>query len=185
MTEANKKNQKRWYVVQAFSGFEQRVADNLKIQIELNGMQDYFDEVLVPKEKVKECRDGKMYTSERKFFPGYVLVHMLMTEKSWLLVRHTDKVLGFVGGTLNHPIPISDKEAELILSRLKETENTPTQKTKFEIGETVRAKDGAFKDFTGAVEFVDYEKSRVTVSINIFGRATPVELEFSQVEKES
>ncbi|MGN1393205.1 MAG: transcription termination/antitermination protein NusG [Succinivibrionaceae bacterium] len=185
MTESVNKMKKRWYVVQAFSGFEQRVADNLKIQIELEGMQDYFGEVLVPKEKVKESREGKIVTSERKFFPGYVLVHMVMTEKSWLLVRHTDKVLGFVGGTLNHPIPISEKEAELILSRLKETENTPTQKTKFEVGEIIRAKDGAFKDFTGTVESVDYEKSKVTVSIAIFGRATPVELDFSQVEKES
>lgn len=176
---------KKWYVIQAFSGFEQKVAESIKLQIELQGMQDYFEDVLVPKEKVKEYRDGKKHESERKFFPGYVLIKMEMTEKSWLLVRHTDKVLGFVGGTLNKPVPISDAEAQVILDKLKQTEASPTQKTKFEIGEVVRAKDGAFKDFTGTVEAVDYEKNRLKVSIAIFGRATPVELEFSQVEKDS
>ena len=175
----------RWYVIQAFSGFEQKVAESIKLQIELQGMQDYFEDVLVPKEKVKEYRDGKKHESERKFFPGYVLIKMEMTEKSWLLVRHTVKVLGFVGGTLNKPVPISDAEAQVILDKLKQTEASPTQKTKFEIGEVVRAKDGAFKDFTGTVEAVDYEKNRLKVSIAIFGRATPVELEFSQVEKDS
>lgn len=176
---------KKWYVIQVFSGFEQKVAESLNAQIELQGMQEYFDQVLVPKEKVKEYRDGKKYESERKFFPGYVLIHMEMNEKAWLLVRHTDRVLGFVGGTLDRPVPITDKEAEVILNRTKESAAAPTQKTKFEIGEVVRAIDGAFKDFTGTVESVDYEKNRLKVSISIFGRATPVELDFSQVEKDA
>src|SRR5574344_826276 len=149
MSDAPNSNGKmRWYVIQAFSGYEQRVAESLKQQIELQNMQDYFGEVLVPKEKVKEIRDGKKYESERKFFPGYVFIHMLINEQSWLLVRHTDRVVVFV------------------------------------VGEVVRACDGAFKDFSGTVEAVDYEKNRITVSIAIFGRATPVELEFNQVEKE-
>lgn len=185
MSDAPNSNGKmRWYVVQAFSGYEQRVAETLKQQIEIQNMQDYFGEVLVPKEKVKEIRDGKKYESERKFFPGYVFIHMIMNEKSWLLVRHTDRVLGFVGGTTEKPMPITDKEADKILSRLRETEDSPRPKTMFEVGEVVRACDGAFKDFSGTVEAVDYEKNRITVSIAIFGRATPVELEFSQVEKE-
>ncbi len=178
------KGKMRWYVIQVFSGFEQRVAESLNEQIELQNMQDYFGEVLVPKEKVKEFKDGKKKESERKFFPGYVFIHMIMNEKSWLLVRHVDRVLGFVGGSVDKPMPISDAEASRILSRLRETEDSPRPKTIFEVGEVVRACDGAFKDFSGTVEAVDYEKSRITVSIAIFGRATPVELEFSQVEKE-
>lgn len=178
------KGELRWYVIQAFSGYEQRVAECLQQQIELQGMKDYFGEVLVPKEKVKEIRDGKKVESERKLFPGYVLVQMIMNEKSWLLVRHTDRVLGFVGGTIDKPMPITAQEADRIMDRLKETEEAPRPKTVFEIGEVVRACDGAFKDFTGTVESVDYEKNRVTVSIAIFGRSTPVELEFGQVEKD-
>ncbi len=174
----------RWYVIQAFSGFEQRVAENLQQQIILQNMQDYFGEVIVPKEKVTDNTNGKRRVYEKKFFPGYVFVQMIMNEKTWLLVRHVDRVLGFVGGTTEKPMPITDAEASKILSRLRESEDTPRPKTMFEVGETVRACDGAFKDFSGTVEAVDYEKSRVTVSIAIFGRATPVELEFSQVEKE-
>lgn len=182
-----------WYVVQAYSGFEQRVADMLKLQIQLQGMEDSFGEVLVPKEKVKEIKDGKIYESERKFFPGYVLVQMIMNEKTWIIVRHTDRVLGFVGENpqtfkknehSNWPSPISKKEADKIINRLKETEDSPRPKTMFEVGEVVRVCEGAFKDFTGSVEAVDYEKNRVKVLIAIFGRSTPVELEFGQVEKE-
>lgn len=174
----------RWYVIQAFSGFEQRVALTLKERIKLYNMEDDFAEVLVPKEKGKEIKDGKKHETERKFFPGYVLVHMRMTPDTWQLVKHTDRVLGFIGGTSDHPLPITEAEADRILDRLKESEERPRPKTEFEVGETVRAIDGAFKDFVGTVEKVDYDKNRLTVSIAIFGRATPVELEFSQVEKD-
>ena len=174
----------RWYVIQAFSGFEQRVALTLQERIKIHHMEDDFAEVLVPKEKVKEIRDGKKHETERKFFPGYVLVHMRMNSQSWQLVKHTERVLGFIGGTSDHPLPITEQEANRILDRLKESEAAPRPKTEFEVGETVRAIDGAFKDFVGTVEKVDYEKNRLTVSIAIFGRATPVDLEFSQVEKD-
>ncbi|SPT68951.1 Transcription antitermination protein nusG [Anaerobiospirillum thomasii] len=174
----------RWYVVQAFSGYEQRVAATLRERIAIHGMQDDFGEVLVPKEKVKEIKDGKKRESERKFFPGYVLIQMRMSSDSWQLVKRTDRVLGFIGGTPDRPLPITEAEANKILSRLRESEESPRPKTMFEVGESVRAIDGAFKDFVGTVEKVDYEKNRLTVSIAIFGRATPVELEFGQVEKD-
>lgn len=174
----------RWYVIQAFSGFEQRVALTLAERIMIHHMEDYFGEILVPKEKVKEIKDGKKRESERKFFPGYVLVNMRMTSESWQLVKHTDRVLGFIGGTAEKPLPITEAEANKILNRLKETEDAPRPKTMFEVGEQVRAIEGAFKDFVGTVEKVDYEKNRLTVSIAIFGRATPVELDFNQVEKD-
>lgn len=174
----------RWYVIQAFSGFEQRVALTLAERIKIHHMEDYFGEILVPKEKVKEIKDGKKRESERKFFPGYVLVNMRMTSESWQLVKHTDRVLGFIGGTSEKPLPITEAEANKILNRLKETEDSPRPKTMFEVGEHVRAIDGAFKDFVGTVEKVDYEKNRLTVSIAIFGRATPVDLDFTQVEKD-
>ena len=175
----------RWYILQAFSGFEQRVAQALQERIKIHNMQDYFGEILVPKERVKDAdKDGKRRESERKFFPGYVMVEMKMTSDSWQLVKHTERVLKFVGGTPEHPLPISKAEADRILYRLKETAEAPRPKTLFEVGEQVRAIEGAFKDFSGTVEKVDYEKCRLTVSIAIFGRATPVELEFSQVEKE-
>ena len=167
----------RWYVIQAFSGFEQRVALTLQERIKIHHMEDYFGEILVPKEKVKEIKDGKKRESERKFFPGYVLVNMRMTSESWQLVKHTDRVL-------EKPLPITEAEANKILDRLKETEDSPRPKTMFEVGEHVRAIEGAFKDFVGTVEKVDYEKNRLTVSIAIFGRATPVELDFTQVEKD-
>lgn len=175
----------RWYFIQAFSGFEQRVAQALQERIKIHQMEDYFGDILVPKEKVKDIKDGKRRDSERKFFPGYVMVQMKMTSDSWQLVKHTERVLGFVGGTPERPLPITTVEANRILERLKETSGSPRPKTLFEVGEQVRATDGAFKDFSGIVEKVDYEKSRLTVSIAIFGRATPVELEFSQVEKEA
>lgn len=174
----------RWYVVQAFSGFEQRVAQTLRERIKMYNMEESFGEVLVPKEKVKEIKDGKKRESERKFFPGYVLVQMRMSSEAWQLVKHTDRVLGFIGGTVEKPLPITEEEADRILNRLRESEESPRPKTMFEVGEVVRAIDGAFKDFVGTVEKVDYEKNRLTVSIAIFGRATPVELEFSQVEKD-
>ncbi len=188
MTEENNQNKPagklRWYVIQAFSGYEQRVAETLQNQIQVQGMQEYFGEILVPKEKVKEIREGRRVESERKLFPGYVLVQMVMNEKSWLFVRHTDRVLGFVGGSVEKPMPITQQEADRIMNRLKETEETPRPKTMFEVGEVVRVREGAFEDFNGTVESVDYEKNRVSVSIAIFGRSTPVELEFNQIEKE-
>ncbi len=174
----------RWYVIQAFSGFEKRVATTLLERIKIHGMEDYFGEVLVPQEKVKEIKDGKKRESERKFFPGYVLIQMRMTSESWQLVKHTERVLGFIGGTAEKPLPITEAEADRILHRLRESESSPRPKTMFEVGETVRAIEGAFKDFVGTVEKVDYEKNRLTVSIAIFGRATPVDLDFSQVEKD-
>ena len=174
----------RWYVVQAFSGFEQRVAQTLRERIKIHNMEHDFGEVLVPKEKVKEIKDGKKRESERKFFPGYVLVQMRMTSETWQLVKHTDRVLGFIGGTAEKPLPITQAEADKILSRLRESEESPRPKTIYEVGEVVRAIDGAFKDFVGTVEKEKKKKNRVTVSIAIFGRATPVELEFSQVEKD-
>ncbi len=175
----------KWYFVQAFSGFEQRVAQALQERIKIHQMEEYFGDILVPKERVKDIKDGKRRDSERKFFPGYVMVQMKMTSDSWQLVKHTERVLGFIGGTPDRPLPIKDHEANLILERLKETSGSARPKTLFEVGECVRATEGAFKDFSGTVEKVDYEKNRLTVSIAIFGRATPVELEFNQVEKES
>ncbi|MFB0975323.1 MAG: transcription termination/antitermination protein NusG [Tolumonas sp.] len=173
----------RWYVVQAFSGYEGRVAKSLKEHIKMHGMEDKFGEVLVPTEEVIEMRAGQKRKSERKFFPGYVLVQMVMDETSWHLVRSVPRVMGFIGGTSDRPAPISDKEADAILNRLQESVDKPKPKTLFEPGEVVRVSDGPFADFQGVVEEVDYEKSRLKVSVLIFGRATPVELDFSQVEK--
>ncbi len=173
----------RWYVVHAYSGYEKRVANSLKEQIELKGLDDYFGEVLVPTEEVIEMRDGKKRKSERKFYPGYVLVQMEMNDQSWHMVRNTPRVMGFIGGTADKPAPITDREADAILQRLKEGEGKPTQKTIFEPGEMIRVIDGPFADFNGVVEGVNYEKSRLQVAVTIFGRSTPVELEFSQVEK--
>ncbi|CUA88851.1 MULTISPECIES: transcription termination/antitermination protein NusG [Pseudidiomarina] len=174
---------KRWYVVQAFSGYEKRVAESLREHIKMNGMEDKFGEVLVPTEEVVEMKAGKRAKSERKFFPGYVLVEMAMDEDAWHLVKSIPRVLGFIGGTQERPTPITQKEADTILNRLQESVDKPKPKTLFEPGEVVRVNDGPFADFNGTVESVDYEKSRLTVSVSIFGRATPVELEFGQVEK--
>lgn len=174
---------KRWYVVQAFSGYEQRVQKTLLEYIKAQGMEDLFGEVLVPTEEVIEMRAGQRRKSARKFFPGYVLVEMVMNEDTWHLVKSTPRVLGFIGGTAERPAPISSKEADAILNRLHESEDKPRPKTMFEPGEVVRVTDGPFADFNGTVEEVDYEKSRMKVSVSIFGRSTPVDLDFGQVEK--
>ncbi|MFM2483424.1 transcription termination/antitermination protein NusG [Celerinatantimonas sp. YJH-8] len=174
---------KRWYVVQAFSGYESRVAKSLREHIKIHEKEDLFGEVLVPTEEVVEMRAGQKRKSERKFFPGYVLVQMHMNDESWHLVRNVPRVMGFIGGTPERPAPISDREAAKILDRLNESADKPRPKTLFEPGEVVRVIEGPFADFNGTIEEVDYEKSRVKVSVLIFGRATPVELEFGQVEK--
>ena len=173
----------RWYVVHAYSGYEKRVQSALKERIELHNMQEFFGDVLVPTEEVVEVRDGKKRKSERKFYPGYVLVQMDMNDESWHLVKQTPRGMGFIGGTADKPAPISDKEADAILQRVADGAERPTHKTIYEPGEVVRVTDGPFADFNGVVEGVDYEKSRLQVAVTIFGRATPVELEFTQVEK--
>ncbi|RDX35257.1 transcription termination/antitermination protein NusG [Kangiella sp. HD9-110m-PIT-SAG06] len=173
----------RWYVVQAFSGYENKVKHLLQERIELAGLQESFGEVLVPTEEVVEMRAGQKRKSERKFFPGYVLVEMDMNEETWQVVRNTPRVMGFIGGTSDRPAPISKKEADAILNRLEDGTDKPRPKVLFEAGEMVRVVDGPFADFNGVVESVNYEKSRLQVSVSIFGRSTPVELEFSQVEK--
>jgi transcriptional antiterminator NusG len=173
----------RWYVVQAFSGYEKRVAESLREHIKMHEMEEHFGEVLVPTEEVVEMKGGQRRKSERKFFPGYVLVQMNMDEAAWHLVRSIPRVMGFIGGTPDRPAPITNKEAELILNRLEDGQDKPRPKTLFSPGETVRVKEGPFADFNGVVEEADYEKSRVKVSVLIFGRSTPVELDFSQIEK--
>ena len=174
----------RWYVVQAFSGYEGRVQKTLLEHIEIQGLQDKFGEVLVPTEEVIEMRAGQKRKSSRKFFPGYVLVQMEMDEQSWHLVKSVPRVLGFIGGTSDRPAPITQKEADRILQRLVDTDK-PKPKTLFEPGEVIRVIDGPFADFNGVVEELDYEKNRIKVSVLIFGRSTPVDLEFGQVEKGS
>lgn len=176
--------QLRWYVVQAFSGYEQRVQKTLKEHIKLHEMEDLFGEVLVPVEEVVEMKTGQKRRSERKFFPGYVLVQMKMDDASWHLVKSVPRVLGFIGGTSDRPAPISDKEAAAILDRLQESVDKPKPKTLFEPGEVVRVIDGPFADFSGVVEEVDYDKNRVKLSVLIFGRSTPVVLEFSEIDKD-
>lgn len=174
---------KHWYVVHAFSGHEAKVTRAMQERIERAGMQDMFGEILVPTEEVVEMRGGQERRSERKFFPGYVLVHMELSDETWHLVKDVPQVMGFIGGTADHPAPITDREAEAILQRVQEGVDKPQPKVLFEPGEVVRVVDGPFNDFTGVVEEVDYEKSRLKVSVSIFGRSTPVELEFIQVEK--
>lgn len=174
---------KKWYVVHAYSGFEKSVKRTLAERIERAGMQDLFGQILVPVEEVVEMKAGQKSISERKFFPGYVLVEMDMTDDSWHLIKNTPKVTGFVGGTANKPAPISKREVQNILDQIQEGVEKPKPKTLFEIGEGVRVKEGPFTDFHGNVEEVNYDKSKLRVSVSIFGRSTPVELEFSQVEK--
>jgi transcriptional antiterminator NusG len=174
----------RWYVVQAFSGYEARVQKTLVEHIEINELQDKFGEILVPTEEVVEMRAGQKRKSSRKFFPGYVLVQMELDDESWHLVKSVPRVLGFIGGTKERPAPISQKEADRILQRLEDTDK-PKPKTLFEPGEVIRVIDGPFADFNGVVEELDYEKNRIKVSVLIFGRSTPVDLEFGQVEKGS
>ncbi len=174
---------KRWYVVHAYSGYEKKVALALKERIERFDMQDVFGEVLVPTEEVVEMRAGQKRKSERKFFPGYVLVQMELNDDSWHLVKDTPRVMGFIGGKADKPAPITEKEADAILQRVDDSTEKPKPKTIFEPGEMVRVVDGPFNDFNGVVEGVDYDKNRLQVAVLIFGRSTPVELEFTQVEK--
>jgi len=173
----------RWYVVHAYSGFEKQVMRALHERIDLAGLQDKFGEILVPAEEVVEMRAGKKRRSERKFFPGYVLVEMDLDDISWHLVKETPKVLGFIGGKADQPAPITDAEAATILQRVQAGSEQATPKTVFEPGELVRVIDGPFNDFNGVVEEVNYEKNRLHVAVTIFGRSTPVELDFGQVEK--
>jgi transcriptional antiterminator NusG len=173
----------RWYVVHAYSGMEKAVERNLRERIDRSGMQSKFGRILVPTEEVVELKNGKKSVTERRFFPGYVLVEMLMDDESWHLVKHTSKVTGFVGGARNRPAPISEAEVMKIVNQMQEGVDKPRPKVLWQVGELVRIKDGPFTDFNGAVEEVNYEKSKVRVSVTIFGRATPVELDFAQVEK--
>ncbi len=173
----------RWYVVQAFSGYEKAVKHSLEERIARYGMEDSFGEILVPTEEVVEMRGGKKRKSEHKFFPGYVLVQMDMNDDTWHLVKDGPRVLGFIGGKKDEPAPISDKEVDAILNRIQEGIDKPRPKVLFEVGEMVRIIDGPFNDFNGVVEEVDYDKSRMRVLVSIFGRSTPVDLQFIQVEK--
>lgn len=177
-------SEKRWYVIHAYSGFENYVVQALKERIRLRKeMEAKFDEILVPTEEVVEMRKGQKRKSERKFFPGYVLVRMVMDEDTWHLVRSIPRVLGFIGGTSDRPAPIPDEQADAILRRVQAGVDKPKPKVLYEPGEVVRVIDGPFADFNGVVEDVNYEKNRLRVSVLIFGRSTPVELEFGQVEK--
>lgn len=173
----------KWYVVHAYSGMEKAVERNIIERINRAGMQDKFGRILVPTEEVVEVKNGVKRTTERKFFPGYVLVEMVMDDESWHLVKHTNKVTGFVGGAKNRPAPISEAEVLKIVSQMQQGTDKPRHKVEFEVGEYVRVKEGPFTDFNGTVDEVNYERNKLRVSVTIFGRATPVELEFSQVEK--
>ena len=173
----------RWYVVHAYSGYEKTVMRSLKERIADSPIKDCFGDVLVPTEEVVEMRGGVKRRSERKFYPGYVLVNMDMNDDTWHLVKATPKVMGFIGGKADDPAPLSEAEAETILARVREGSEKATPKTTFEPGELVRVIDGPFNDFNGVVEEVNYDKSRMVVGVTIFGRSTPVELDFSQVEK--
>lgn len=174
---------KRWFVVHAYSGFEKQVMRSLQERVRLAAMEDRFGEILVPTEEVVEMKNGVKRKTERKFFPGYVLVQMEMSEETWHLVKECPKVMGFIGGKADKPAPITDREADAILNRIRVTTDAPRPKTLFEPGEVVRVNDGPFADFNGTVEEVNYEKSRLRVAVMIFGRSTPVDLEFTQVEK--
>lgn len=174
----------RWYVVHAYSGFENQVMRMLKERITREGMREQFGDVLVPTEEVVEMRGGQKRRSDRKFFPGYVLVQMEMNDATWHLVKSVPKVMGFIGGNPDRPAPITEAEADAILQRVQEGTEKPRPKVLFEPGEVVRVIDGPFNDFSGVVEEVNYEKSRLRVAVLIFGRSTPVELEFGQVEKD-
>ena len=176
-------NPLRWYVVHAYSGMEKAVERNLRERIDRAGMQAKFGRILVPTEEVVEMKNGKKAVTERRFFPGYVLVEMLMDDESWHLVKHTSKVTGFVGGAKNRPAPISEAEVMKIVHQMQEGIEKPRPKVEWEVGELVRVKEGPFTDFNGAIEEVNYDKSKVRVSVTIFGRSTPVELDFHEVEK--
>ena len=174
---------KRWYVVHAYSGFEKSVQRALVERIERAGMQDKFGQILVPVEEVVEMKGGQKSISERKFFPGYVLVEMEMNDETWHLIKSTPKVTGFVGGSAQKPTPITEKEVAALMQQIQDGVEKPKPKVLFEVGESVRVTEGPFNDFNGMVEEVNYDKSKLRVSVLIFGRATPVELEFGQVEK--
>lgn len=173
----------RWYVVHAYSNFEKKVRSSLQDRIKLNGLEEYFGKILVPTEEIVEMKDGKKRSSERKFFPGYVLVEMELNDETWHLVKSVPKVLGFIGGSSDRPAPITEEEANFILNRVEEGVDKPRPKVLFEPGEVVRVVDGPFNDFNGVVETVNYDKSRLRVAVQILGRSTPVELDFTQVEK--
>jgi transcription termination/antitermination protein NusG len=173
----------RWYVVHAYSGQEKSIGEALRERIRRSAIADKFGEVLVPTEEVVEMRNGQKARSERRFFPGYILVQMEMTDDTWHLVKSTPKVTGFIGGTGNRPSPVPDKEVQIILDQVREGAEKPRPKVLFEVGEQIRVTDGPFADFNGSVEEVNYEKSKIRVSVLIFGRSTPLELEFGQVEK--
>ncbi|MFA6971171.1 MAG: transcription termination/antitermination protein NusG [Gallionella sp.] len=172
-----------WYVVHTYSQFEKSVSRALAERIQREAMQDKFGQILVPVEEVVELKSGQKVTSERKFFPGYVLVEMEMTDESWHLVKNTPKVTGFLGGSAMRPTPISEKEVQTIMQQMQAGVEKPRPKVLFEVGEAVRVKEGPFTDFTGVVEEVNYDKNKIRVAVTIFGRATPVELDFGQVEK--
>jgi transcriptional antiterminator NusG len=173
----------RWYVVHAYSGMEKAAERNIVERINRAGMQSKFGRILVPTEEVVEVKNGQKRTTERKFFPGYVLVEMVMDDETWHLVKHTNKVTGFVGGAKNRPVPISEEDVQKIVNQMQEGADKPRHKVEFMVGEYIRVKEGPFADFNGTVEEVNYEKNKMRVSVTIFGRATPVELEFAQVEK--
>ena len=173
----------RWYIVHAYSNFEKKVAESIKEFAAQRGLADKFEEILVPTENVVEVRRGRKVTSERKFFPGYVFVEMVMDDESWHLVKHTNKVTGFVGGAKTRPSPISEAEVQKIVSQMQDGADKPRHKVEFMVGEFIRVKEGPFTDFNGSIEEVNYEKNKVRVSVMIFGRSTPVELEFGQIEK--
>ena len=173
----------RWYVVHAYSNYEYRVKQSLEELIKREGLEQYFGDILVPTEEVVEMRMGQQRKSDRKFFPGYVLVQMELNDETWHMVKSVPRVLGFIGGTSDRPAPITDQEANKILNSVEEGVNKPRPKVLFEPGEVVRIIDGPFKDFNGVVEEVNYEKNKLSVSVSIFGRTTPVELDFGQVEK--
>ncbi len=174
---------KKWYVVHAYSGFEKNVQKTLKERIEREGMQDYFGQILVPVEEVVDIKNGKRTLSERKFFPGYVLAEMEMTDDSWHLVKSTPRVTGFIGGTANRPLPITQREVDAIMQQIQTGGEKPKPKVEFEVGQRIRVNEGPFADFNGVVDEVNYERNKLKVSVQIFGRETPVELDFMQVEK--
>ncbi len=173
----------RWYVIHAYSGMEKAVERNIMERVNRAGVQSKFGRILVPVEEVVEVKNGQKKTTERKFFPGYVLVEMVMDDETWHLVKHTNKVTGFVGGGKTRPSPISDVEVQKIVGQMQQGTDRPRHKVEFVVGENVRVKEGPFADFNGMVEEVNYDKSKVSVAVTIFGRSTPVELEFSQIEK--
>ena len=172
-----------WYVIQAYSGYEQKVKAALEERIALNGLSEKFGEILIPTEQIVELRSGEKKKTERKFFPGYILINMNLEDDSWQLVQSTPRVSGFIGGTRDKPLPISEEEVNNIINRIEVGEDAPAPKTIYEPGEVIRVCDGPFNDFNGVVERVDYERNMVKVSVQILGRATPVELEFLQIEK--